>query len=159
MALAVVSLFVAAPGFAAPEPATGQSAGETRVPVKDGKFAGGKRHHGHAMFSFTDEQKEKVYQLKNQLSDSIGPKRLELKKQQRALRELLSQEKIDRGAVSETQSKINGLRSEISNAMLNFRVEFAEQLTPEQRKKLRYSSMGGGKHFHGGFKRGGGRGC
>jgi len=97
----------------------------------------------------TDEQREKIYKLKNNLIDSVGSKRLELGKEKRHLRDLLSQQTIDKSAITSTHDKINKLSAEISNARLDFQIAMAQELTPEQRQKIRYKSLGKKHHKEG----------
>jgi len=106
---------------------------------------------------FTDEQKEKLYEMKNKLLTESGPKKLALKEQQRQLKDLLTKETIDRKAIQDTQSKINSLRTDLANVHLAFRMDMQEQLTPEQRKAMRYRGMKSGgkskmKHHRRGHK-------
>lgn len=100
----------------------------------------------------TDEQKEKVYTMKNKLLDDVGPKKLEVQKLQRQLRDLLTKDSIDRKAIEATQDKINALRTDLSNTNLAFKMDLNEMLTPEQRQKIRFRGPGrkmGGHRHHG----------
>lgn len=106
---------------------------------------------GSKGLSLSDSQLESIHQLKNKLADDLGPKKLELSKQKRALKDLLTAKSIDKGSIQSTQDKINSLRADISNSMLVFKIDFQEQLTPEQREKVRARAISGG---HRGMKRG-----
>ncbi|MDX2108157.1 MAG: periplasmic heavy metal sensor [Candidatus Melainabacteria bacterium] len=107
---------------------------------------------GGGKFKFTDEQLEKIYNLKNKLADESGPNFAELMKQKRHLKDLMTQEKLDRGAVQATQDKINKLSTELSNARLAFKMDMMDQLTPEQKQSIRYKSMKRGHGMrHGGL--------
>lgn len=142
MVFILTTAFAVSPCLAQVQDGEEQAVNETNVPVSEGAFPGGVSVDVGEGLSLTDEQKEKAYQLKSQLMDNLGPKRLELKKQQRQLKDLLSQASLNRVAIKDTQEKINSLRNEISNSVVDFRVSFAEQLTPEQRKTMRYRKMG-----------------
>lgn len=113
---------------------------------------------GGGKFKFTDEQLEKIYNLKNKLADESGPNFAELMKQKRHLKDLMTQEKLDRGAIQTTQDKINKLSNELSNARLAFKMDLMDQLTPEQKQSIRYKSMKRGHGFrhqgHGGHRGG-----
>lgn len=92
----------------------------------------------------TDEQNEKLYQLKQKFADQIGMTKVEMKKERRKMRDLLTQPTIDRKAVEIAQSKINALKTNLSNQKLAFKLDASEILTAEQRKQLRYGSFGPG---------------
>lgn len=114
---------------------------------------------GGGKFKFTDEQLEKIYNLKNKFADESGPNLTELKKQKRHLKDLMTQEKLDRQAVQSTQDKINKLSNELSNARLAFKMDMMDQLSPEQKQAIRYKSMQPGHKFkHGGHRGSGGPG-
>lgn len=99
--------------------------------------------------NFSNDQLEKIYNLKNQLMDDIGPKKVELKKQKRHLKDLLTQETLNKQEIQATQDKINALRNDISNLMLSFKMEFNENLTAEQRQNIRYRKMKPRRHHRG----------
>ena len=108
---------------------------------------------------FTDDQLEKFYKMKNSLLDDLGPKMTELQKQKRQLKDLLTQEKLDRSAVQATQDKINGLKSDIANAQLAFKMDMNDSLTAEQKQAIRHRQLrrgGGGHHGQMRGRRGGG---
>lgn len=107
---------------------------------------------GSKGLNLSEAQLESIHQLKNKLADDLGPKKLELSKQKRALKDLLTSKTIDKGSIQSTQDKINTLRADISNSMLAFKIDFQEQLTPEQREKVRTRALSGGGHR--GMKRG-----
>lgn len=106
---------------------------------------------GGGRFKFSEEQLEKIYNLKNKLADESGPNFVELMKQKRHLKDLITQPNLDRGAIHATQDKINKLSNELSNARLAFKIDMFDQLTPEQKQSMRYKSMKRGGH-HGGLK-------
>ena len=102
---------------------------------------GGGPRDGAGKMNLSNDQLEKMYQLKNKLLDDIGPKKVELQKQKRHLKDLLTQETLDRGAIEATQSKINALKADMSNIALAFKMDLNENLTAEQRQNLRYRKM------------------
>ncbi len=156
--LSIGSLSLLAPAFADTQVGSvEQSVAQTNIADKTGgpgeKGSCGGHHRGFkGGIDLTDAQKEKLFAMKNSLKDSLGPKKLELQKNERDLKDLLTKPSIDRAAILSTQNKINDLKASIANAMIAFRADFAETLTPEQRQKLRFApSFGGHRHFrHGG---------
>lgn len=147
--LAVATIVVSAglPAFA--EPATTVNVSDN-VAARCPMGAGG-GYHGHGgngchkfgRLDLSDEQNEKLYQLKQQFADQIGTTRVEIKKERRKMRDLLTQPVIDRKAVELAHGKINTLKTNLSNAKLTFKLDASEILTPEQRKQLRYGTGGG----------------
>jgi Spy/CpxP family protein refolding chaperone len=158
--LSISSLSIVAPAFADTQTGSIESpVTQTKIPEKTGGPGGkgkcGAHHRGmKGGLDLTDAQKEKLFTMKNSLKDAIGPKKLELSKNSRELRDLLTKPSIDRAAIKTTQSKINDLKADIANLMIAFKADFAETLTPEQRQKMRFArSFKGGHHKH--FKHGG----
>ena len=124
--------------------------------------------------NMTDEQLEKIAKLKGAFADSSGAKKLQAKTLSRQLRDLMSQEKIDRAQVIDLQKKISDIHAELATSRLSMRIDALDVLTTEQRKKINsmalkrqvFGSMGGksvrgGKHGgragHHGKKFGAGR--
>ncbi len=101
---------------------------------------------------FTDEQKEKFYEMKNKMLAAVGPKKVALLEEQRLLKDLLTQGTLDRKAIQGAQDKINSLRSDLANVHLAYRMDIQAELTPEQRKAIRYHGLKGKNHGkrHGG---------
>ncbi|CAN5600360.1 hypothetical protein BH11CYA1_BH11CYA1_28590 [soil metagenome] len=101
--------------------------------------------------NLTEAQKAKMTELKTGLKAAIAPKRDELKSHRKALGDLLSSDKIDRSAVQGEQDKINALSNDLANSMLAFRMDFSENLTPEQRSKMKemHSKWSGKRHGQG----------
>ncbi len=89
--------------------------------------------------SFSDDQLEKMYKAKTDFMDKAGPKMAELKSQERALRDLLTQPEFEKSKAMSLQSKINGLKDELANLKLEQRISLLNTLTAEQRKELRRS--------------------
>ncbi|MBX9668807.1 MAG: Spy/CpxP family protein refolding chaperone [Candidatus Obscuribacterales bacterium] len=95
---------------------------------------------------FTDEQKEKFYEMKNKMLSEVGPKKVALAEEQRLLKDLLTQDSLDRKAILGAQDKINSLRTALANVHLAYRMDIQAQLTPEQRKAIRYHGLKSGKN-------------
>lgn len=119
-----------------------------------GRFGGGMK------LNLTDEQLEKIHDMKNKLADNLGPKRLELSSAKRQLKDMISKPTLDRKAITQTQEKINSLRADIANLSLAFKLDVSEQLTDEQKKEIRRKAlspkrgMKGHRRAHGGHKGG-----
>lgn len=165
LAVSIGSLSLLAPALADTQTgAVEQSVTKTNIsekfggPGDKGKSCGGGHHRGmKGGLDLTDAQKEKLFTMKSSLKDAIGPKKLELSKNSRDLRDLLTKPSIDKAAIKSTQGKINELRADIANLMIAFKADFAETLTPEQRQKMRFAHSFKGHHGyrHGGPGRGG----
>jgi Spy/CpxP family protein refolding chaperone len=144
-------------------PAFAQSVGDTEtvanlpllqqasVNVLGGEGAASAKH-----LQLSDAQKEKFFEIKNKMLADAGPKKVALAEQKRLLKDLLTKDTIDRKAVQSTQDKINSLKTDLANVMIASRLDMSEELTPEQRKVVRYRGLkSGGKHgHHGGGKMG-----
>jgi Spy/CpxP family protein refolding chaperone len=115
----------------------------TSVNVLSGAGAVGSKR----IMQLSDAQKEKFYELKNKLLNDVGPKKVALAEQKRLMKDLLTKDTIDRKAILSTQEKINSLKTELANVAIASRLDMQEELTPEQRKAMRYRSLkSGGKH-------------
>lgn len=113
---------------------------------------------------FTDDQLEKIFQVKSKFMDTVGPKMAELGATRRALYDQLTQAETDKGKLQSLQGKINALHADIANARLDQQIGLLGVLSSEQRKDLRRGflkmedfgmggMMGGMKHHwrgHGG---------
>ncbi len=99
----------------------------------------------------SDDQYEKLYALKNSFMDKVGPKVLEIRTNQRHLKDLMTQTSVDAKAARNMQDRINGLKSDVANMRLDNRLAMHDLLTEEQRKKVRDFVIkgGGGMHHRG----------
>ncbi|MBY0357027.1 MAG: Spy/CpxP family protein refolding chaperone [Candidatus Obscuribacterales bacterium] len=87
--------------------------------------------------SLSDDQLEKIYQIKESFLDKAGSKFAELTSQERAKRDLLTQADLDKTKVQAVQTRINGLKADLANLRLDEQVGMLGVLTNEQRKELR----------------------
>lgn len=126
------------------------------VPIVDGASVNviGGEGVARPKMQFSDQQKEKFYELKNKLLTDVGPKKLALAEQKRLLKDLLTQDTVDRKAVQAAQDKINSLHTELANVSIAYKMDFQQELTPDQRKIMRYKSLrhGGKDRSHHGRK-------
>lgn len=129
-------------------------------PFAGGKFGGkrcgpgghGGHHGGHGPFGhigaeflhdldLTDEQVEKIAELK---ADGMGEGMRMMAEGGQAFKHLmreLMKEDLDKEKVKEAHKKLQEHKIKMGDAMLERALTFAETLTPEQRKKLKRSTM------------------
>jgi periplasmic protein CpxP/Spy len=103
----------------------------------------------------TDEQRQKLFALRNQYILDTANQKAQLKVAKSELRQTMSETTINKSAAQSLQSKINGLKSDLSNARLTMRLAAADVFTPEQREQFqsmrkRWNHHRGGGKFHGG---------
>jgi len=98
----------------------------------------------------TDEQYEKLYDLKNKAMDQIGPKMLELMQAKRHLKDTLTSENIDEKAAKKLQNQITSAKSDIETIKLDGKLQAMQILTAAQRKELRKAMVQGPKRPPGG---------
>lgn len=105
--------------------------------------------------AFSDDQLEKMYQIKTEFQDKVGTRMVEVMTMERNLRDLLTQPEFDKGKAQSIQSKINAAKADLANYKLDERMSLLAVLTPEQRKEVRrnyvkrmdFGMGGGGHHF------------
>ncbi|MBS1999808.1 MAG: Spy/CpxP family protein refolding chaperone [Cyanobacteria bacterium SZAS LIN-2] len=118
---------------------------------------GGSGEGGHGCFSeankLTDDQYEKLYAIKEDLMDQMGPKMVQSHSLGRKLKDTLSASNIDTKQAQDLQNKISALKADMSNLKIDSLIKMAQVLTPEQRKELRMkmikASLGGHHRHHG----------
>jgi Spy/CpxP family protein refolding chaperone len=111
-----------------------------------GKCVGGK-------FQLTPEQRAKLGSLRDQLILSTADKKAELKVAHNQMRSLFSQPTIDKQAVLTLETKINGLKDDLSNARINMILASTDVFTPEQRAEfVKMHGQGGWRHHRGGHE-------
>ncbi len=121
-----------------------------------GGCKGGKRGGFVQALGLTDVQLEKMNSLKIELANSTEPKKAELMKLHRELRDDLTKPGVSKSQLLTLQTKINEIRAELSNTKISFMADRMAVLTDDQKAKIRSFSlkrgMGGhgGKHFRGG---------
>ncbi len=81
----------------------------------------------------TAEQREKLMALRNQYILDTATKKAELKVAKSQLRATFKKPTIDKTAALSLQSKINGLKSDLSTARLSMKLAAADVFTAEQR--------------------------
>ncbi len=129
-------------------------------PFAGGRFGGkrfgpedhGGHHGGHGPFGhfgadmlqdleLTDDQVEKIAELKaDGMSEGMRMKAEGAQAFKHLMRELMKED-LDKEKVKEAHKKLQGHKTKIADATLERALTFAETLTPDQRKKLKRSTM------------------
>ncbi len=102
--------------------------------------------------SLSDEQRQKIKSLKDQYTLDTAMKKAQLKVQRGQLFDLLRKSKVDKQEVLSLHAKVTALRSELSDARMNFMLAANDVFTPEQKEQM------GRRFMTGGSIRGGGHG-
>ncbi|MBK9142455.1 MAG: Spy/CpxP family protein refolding chaperone [Candidatus Melainabacteria bacterium] len=105
--------------------------------------------------AITDDQRESLYKLKNQLLDEIGPKCLAYASQKRALKDAMTQSELSEKSIQKMIDGIASLKSDMTRIKLSYKLKAAQVFTPEQRKALHMAMIKGcgHKHMHSGMMR------
>jgi len=91
--------------------------------------------------NLTDEQLEKVAELKLEGLAACAQFKLSLGQAARQIINELTKEQIDKAKVKELAKEIKERKSQMGDAMLDRIITFAETLTPEQRKKVKVTAI------------------
>ena len=94
----------------------------------------------------SDEQLEKIADLKHRCFSKMGHARVDMMDLRQQLLRELAKEALDKTQISALKAKIKEQKSQIIHLMIDQMTEFAEILTPEQRKKIRLRKI---RHFMG----------
>ncbi|MBN1898125.1 MAG: Spy/CpxP family protein refolding chaperone [Spirochaetes bacterium] len=95
----------------------------------------------------TDEQVEKLHKIKTETRKMLVDLGAELKKKQIDLQELTFADKVDKGKVKSIVKKINEIKSDIFEKLVDTKIRIWEILTPEQKKDVKKSLMRGPHRF------------
>lgn len=111
--------------------------------------------------ALTDDQYEKMYNLRNDFLDRVGPKMVEAHALERHLRDVLTSSTIDTKKAGDIKSKLAAVKSDLAEAKADMEIQMAQILTADQRKHVRLAMakcpmMGGWGHMpmhhpHGGW--------
>jgi Spy/CpxP family protein refolding chaperone len=113
-------------------PAFAQTQVTAELPKEGGKACAG-RVGFDSQLKITPEQKQKLGSLHDQFTLSNADKRAQLEVAHNEMRRLFEQPTIDKQAALTLESKINGLKDDLSTARLNLMLSSADIFTPEQR--------------------------
>jgi Spy/CpxP family protein refolding chaperone len=145
MGMGQLGMGKAAPGMPAPGMATGclpMMLGHHRSPLTMLEGAN----------ALTDDQYQKLYDIKGQFIANIVPKGLNMYMLSRRMQDLLTAADIDTRAVKDLEKEISSAVSDLSMTVTDSIVSADQVLTPEQRKELHRqmirSTLGGGGPDH-----------
>jgi Spy/CpxP family protein refolding chaperone len=100
-------------------------------------------HHRHGVFAalegpnaLTIDQLEKLHALHNTFEDRIAPKKMELGKLGRQMKDALGSANFDAKAIGDIGGRMNALKSDIGAAKLDHIIAAAQVLTPDQRRAI-----------------------
>jgi len=100
--------------------------------------------------ALTDDQYEKLDDIKAQFITNVVPKGLNMYLLSRKMKDLLTAPDIDTKAVKDVEKQISSVTSDISTTAMDSIVSATQVLTPEQRKELHSkmirASLGGSNH-------------
>jgi Spy/CpxP family protein refolding chaperone len=155
--LAVATMFVSAPVFAADEQTVAaddssmQSGQITIAEAPSAAAATGER----VRFQLTDSQLEQLRGLKDKYFADNTTKKAQLAILKNQLRSQMTKENVDRAAVLSIQSQINAAQADLNNARISQMLDAQTVFTPEQRKLMHERMLRGGFRHHGGRGHGG----
>ncbi len=89
----------------------------------------------------TDDQYEKLYQLRGDFMDKFAPKMLEVMTLKRHLKDALTSADIDNGKVNDLKKQMTSAVQDLANMKIDNEIATMKVYTPEQRKHLRTAMM------------------
>lgn len=108
----------------------------------------------------TAEQKQKLVAIRDQFELDNAQKKAILHVSQRQLHGMLRADSVDKSAALALQSKINGLKADLSTSKLSMMLAARDVFTAEQRAEFKQMRHHRGWGHHGGKRHcGGGGGC
>ncbi len=87
--------------------------------------------------ALTDQQHEKLYELRNALLNEVGPLKAQLQTSQRELKDIMTRAEINPDQARIVQQRINKVQAAIADLHLKNRLGALAALTPDQRTELR----------------------
>lgn len=103
-------------------------------------------------YALTDDQYQKLYDIKGQFIASIVPKGLNIWMLGRKMKDLLNVGNVDTAAVKDMEKQIAAATSDLSMTAMDSIIAANQVLTAEQRKELHKidirSTLGGSGHHH-----------
>jgi Spy/CpxP family protein refolding chaperone len=131
-------------------PAFAQSTVTAQV-SKDGGNACQSRDGFKSTLKLTPAQREKLGTLHDQFILGTADKKAQLEVAHNEMRRLFQQPTIDKQAVLTLETKVNGLKDDLSTARVNLMLSSADIFTPEQRAAFaKFHAMRGRHHHFGG---------
>lgn len=89
----------------------------------------------------SDEQLEKLANLRNQFELNTAQKKAEMKFKLRQMMDLLSQQNVDKAKVMALQNDINTVQADLSNSRASFMADSSSVFTADQRKQMRHMML------------------
>lgn len=89
----------------------------------------------------TDDQYEKLYQLRGDFMDKFAPKMLEVMTLKRHLKDALTSADIDNSKVNDLKKQMTSAVQDLANMKIDNEIATMKVYTPEQRKHLRTAMM------------------
>lgn len=89
----------------------------------------------------TDDQYEKLYQLRGDFMDKFAPKMLEVMTVKRHLKDALTSADIDNSKVNDLKKQMTSAVQDLANMKIDNEIATMKVYTPEQRKHLRTAMM------------------
>jgi len=107
----------------------------------------GERFHGqmYQKLNLTDEQKDKIDQLRIEHQKAMVDLRADMQKQRLAMKELMQKGNYTRADYLNMINQMNAARDKIATAMANHRMDVYELLNDQQKKIFNEHPMMGGR--------------
>jgi Spy/CpxP family protein refolding chaperone len=109
----------------------------------------GMNHPALSNLNLTTEQEEKLRALGETHQKELAPLRMELFKKRTELKLLWMQTNLDANKIKAKQKEIHELRGKLQEKHTDFRLDFYNVLTPEQRIQFILKKYGRGHGFRG----------
>ena len=103
----------------------------------DAAMLGPGMHMFKGELALTDDQYEKMYNLRNDFLDKLGPKMAEVSSLERHMRDVLTSPSIDAKKAAELKTKLAAAKSDLTEMKSDMQLQMAQVLTADQRKHLR----------------------
>jgi Spy/CpxP family protein refolding chaperone len=100
---------------------------------------------GYAYLNLSQDQMDKMWQLKNKYYNDTQATRYQMFQKQVELRKLYADPKADGAAIAAKEQEVSSLQQQLSDTMAQMRLEQRSFLTPEQIQKLKEAPYGYGR--------------
>ena len=100
---------------------------------------------GYAYLNLSQDQMDKMWQLKNKYYNDTQATRYQMFQTQVELRKLYADPKADAGAIAAKENEVSSLQQQLYDKMTQMRLEQRSFLTPEQIQKLNEAPYGYGR--------------